>query len=140
MRSYVAELNASVAAQRTENTAVKQAQAEAARRASLDGRLQHLLGTIPPEVQAAGLSIVEVQRMLRPPGARRSCCNAGQLGGALRRQGFTRERRWHDGGAGFRALWVKRLVKPPPARAPSTLIDDLIMRLKNPDSASLGAS
>jgi hypothetical protein len=91
-------------------------------------------------VQDEGLSIVEVQRMLRPPGARRSCCNAGQLGGALRRLGFTRERRWRDGGAGFRALWHKRLVKPPPARAPSTLIDDLIMRLKNSDSASLGAS
>ena len=90
-------------------------------------------------MQDEGLSIIEVQRMLRPPGARRSCCNAGQLGGALRRLGFTRERRWRDGGAGFRALWHKRLVKPPPARAPSTLIDDLIMRLKNPDSASLAS-
>jgi hypothetical protein len=147
MKGYIAELNAGVVEHRAQDDAVKQAAAERDRLNSLDGKLQRLLGAIPPEVQDAGLSIVEVQRMLRPPGAGRSCCNAGQLGDALRRQGFVRERRWRDGGASFRALWRKRLVKPPPHRSagqaaarPSTLIDDLITRLKNTDSASLGAS
>ena len=65
MKGYLAELNAHVAEHRAQDDAVKQAQA--ARRTSLDERLKHLLGTIPPEVQAAGLSIVELQVMLRPP-------------------------------------------------------------------------
>jgi hypothetical protein len=58
-----------VAEQRTQD-AVKQAQtaAERDRRTSLDDRLKHLLGTIPPEVQDEGLSIVELQVMLRPRG------------------------------------------------------------------------
>jgi hypothetical protein len=133
-------LNAGVAEHRAQDDAAEQAAAARDRLNSLDGKLERLLGAIPPEVQAAGLSITEVQRMLRPPGAGRSCCNAGQLGDALRRQGFTRERSWYDGRAGFRALWHRRPVPSPPAHAPSTLIDDLIMRLKNPDSASLGAS
>jgi hypothetical protein len=56
LKGYLNELNAQV----EEARAVKQAQAAAAhdRLTSLDGRLQHLLSTIPPEVQAAGLSIV----------------------------------------------------------------------------------
>ena len=74
-------------------------------------------GHYPAEVQAAGLSIVELQVMLRPPGRNRSCCNAGQLGDALRQLGFVRERRWRDGRSSFRALWRKRQVG---ARAPAT--------------------
>ena len=124
MRSYLAELNAHAAEQRTQD-AVKQAQAAAERdrRTSLDDRLQHLLSTIPPEVQDEGLSIVSVQVMLRPPGSEHSCCTAGQLGDALRRLGFVRERRWRDGRSSFRALWRKRQprVKPTP---PSTLIEE----------------
>jgi hypothetical protein len=113
LRAYIAELDAQVAEHRAEGDTVKQEAAERDRLNSLDGKLKCLLDTIPAEVQAAGLSITEVQRMLRPPGAGRSCCNAGQLGNALRRQGFTRERSWYDGRAGFRALWRKRQVKPP---------------------------
>ena len=94
-----------------------------ARRTSLDARLKDLLGTIPPEVQDEGLSIIEVQVMLRPRGSEHSCCTAGQLGDALRRLGFVRERRWRDGRSSFRALWRKRQphVKPTP---PSTLIEE----------------
>ena len=122
MRGYLAELNAHAAEQRTQD-AVKQAQAAAEhdRRTSLDDRLKHLLSAIPPEVQDEGLSIVEVQVMLRPRGSERSCCTAGQLGDALRRLGFERERRWRDGRTSFRALW--RQVRTPIA-APSTLIED----------------
>ena len=124
MKGYLAELNAHAAEQRTQD-AVKQAQAatERDRRTSLDDRLKHLLGTIPPEVQDEGLSIVAVQVMLRPRGSEHSCCNAGQLADALRRLGFVRERRWRDGRSSFRALWRKRQprVKPTP---PSTLIEE----------------
>jgi hypothetical protein len=123
MKSYLNELNAHAAEHRAQDDAVKQAAAERDRRTSLDGRLQHLLSTIPPEVQAAGLSIVELQVMLRPRGSEHSCCTAGQLGDALRRLGFTRERRWHDGRSSFRALWRLRQVRPPIA-APPTLIEE----------------
>jgi hypothetical protein len=64
-------------------------------------------------VQAAGLSIVELQVMLRPRGSARSCATAGQLGDALRRLGFVRERRWRDGRSSFRALWRKRQMGAP---------------------------
>jgi hypothetical protein len=57
--------------------------------------------------------------MLRPRGSARSICTAGQLGDALRRLGFVRERRWRDGRSSFRAVWRKRQVA-----APSTLIED----------------
>ena len=71
MEAYIAELNRHAASLRAED-AVKQAQqakeaAERARFTSLDARLKRLLDTIPLEVQDAGLSIIEVQRMLRPP-------------------------------------------------------------------------
>jgi hypothetical protein len=124
LRSYLAELNAHAAEQRTQD-AVKQAQAAAERdrRTSLDDRLKHLLGTIPPEVQDEGLSIVAVQVMLRPRGSEHSCCTAGQLGDALRRLGFVRERRWRDGRSSFRALWRKRQSSVPHG-TPSPLIED----------------
>ena len=123
LKSYIAELNAHLAEHRAQDAAVKQAAAERDRRTSLDDRLKHLLGTIPPEVQDEGLSIIAVQTMLRPRGSEHSCCTAGQLGDALRRQGFVRERRWRDGRSSFRALWRKRQVRTPIA-APSTLIED----------------
>ena len=109
MKSYLAELNAHVEEQHAVTQAQNQAKAEAARdrRASLDVHLQHLLGAIPIEVQREGLAIVAVQTMLRPRGSTRSICTAGQLGDALRRLGFVRERRWRDGRSSFRALWRK---------------------------------
>jgi hypothetical protein len=62
--------------------------------------------------------------MLRPRGSDRSCCTAGRLADALRRLGFVRERRWHDGRSSFRALWRKRQVRTSDRAAPSTLIED----------------
>jgi hypothetical protein len=116
MRSYIAELDAHTEAQRAQDAVKQAAEAETARerarRASLDGRLASLLSTIPAEVQAAGLSIVELQVMLRPPGSERSCATTGQLGNALRRQGFVRERGWYNGREGFRALWHRRQAAP----------------------------
>jgi hypothetical protein len=111
LRGYLAELNAHAAEQRTQD-AVKQVQAAAERdrRTSLDDQLKHLLGTIPPEIQDEGLSIISIQVMLRPPGSERSCATAGQLGDALRRLGFVRERRWRDGRSSFRAIW-RRVTK-----------------------------
>jgi hypothetical protein len=125
MKSYLNELNAHAASLRTQDT-VKQAQAAAERdrRILLDDRLKHLLSTIPPEIQDEGLSIIEVQTMLRPRGSTRSICTAGQLGDALRRLGFERERRWRDGRSSFRAIWRKRLGQTPIAARPSTLIED----------------
>ena len=129
MKGYLSELNAQAEEERARHAAVKQAQTEAAIAAArerftpLDVRLGRLLNTIPPEVQAEGLSIVSVQAMLRPRGSDHSCCTAGQLGDALRRLGFVRERRWRDGRSSFRALWRKRQVRPPIA-APPTLIEE----------------
>jgi hypothetical protein len=100
-----------------------QAAAERDRRTSLDDRLKHLLGTIPPKIQDEGLSIIEVQVMLRPRGSEHSCCTAGQLGDALRRAEFVRERRWRDGRSSFRALWRKRQSSVPHG-TPSPLIED----------------
>jgi hypothetical protein len=126
LKSYLNELNRQAAEQHVAEQARSAAEAAAARdrRTSLDDRLKHLLSTIPPEVLDEGLSIVEVQVMLRPPGSERSCCTAGQLGDALRRLGFVRERRWHDGRSSFRALWRKHQVRTPLRPAPSTLIED----------------
>jgi hypothetical protein len=115
LKSYLNELNARVEEQRAREALVKQGEAAPARdrRTLLDDRLKHLLSTIPPEVQAEGLSIVAVQVMLRPRGSERSCCTAGQLADALRRLGFVRERRWRDGRSSFRALWRKRQTGAP---------------------------
>ena len=123
LKSYIAELNAHLAEHRAQDAAVKQAAAERDRRTSLDDRLKHLLGTIPPEVQDEGLSIIAVQTMLRPRGSEHSCCTAGQLGDALRRLGFERERRWRDGRTSFRALWRKRQSGGPHG-PPLPLIED----------------
>jgi hypothetical protein len=119
LKGYISELNAHVEAQRAVTQAQQAAEAAAERdTAQLDGKLKHLLSTIPIEVQREGLSIVELQTMLRPRGSERSCATAGQLGDALRRLGFVRERRWHDGRSSFRALWRKRQVSPSTSAAP----------------------
>ena len=114
LKSYLAELHAHLEEQRAVTQARSAAEAARAsdRRTLLDDRLKHLLSAIPPEVQDEGLSIVEVQVMLRPRGSARFCCNAGQLADSLRRLGFERERRWRDGRSSFRALWRKRQVAP----------------------------
>jgi hypothetical protein len=68
----------------------------------LEERLSRLLPTIPVEIQREGLSLSVLQASLR--GRWRGLCHPGELGAALRKLGFTRQRRWADD-AGFCALW-----------------------------------
>jgi hypothetical protein len=77
-------------------------QAARERLTPLEDRLARLLATIPIEIQREGLSLSSLQTSLR--GRWRGNCHPGELGSALRRLGFKRERRWYDEG-GFRALW-----------------------------------
>ena len=60
----------------------------------LEDRLTRLLATIPVELQREGLSLASLQASLR--GRSRGNCHPGELGTALRRVGFRRERRWKD--------------------------------------------
>ncbi len=70
----------------------------------LDDRLRNLFTTIPPGVQQDSLSLSTHRTMLRD--RRRGACHSGELGAALRRQGWMRTRcsRGGDDG-GFSALW-----------------------------------
>jgi hypothetical protein len=108
MSAYIAELNAAVErnqAQRARWRAEKErARAQAARErlTPLQDRLARLLATIPIEIQREGLSLLTLQASLR--GRWRGNCHPGELGAALRKLGFKRERRWHGDG-GFKALW-----------------------------------
>jgi hypothetical protein len=77
-------------------------QAARERLTPLEERLSRLLATIPSEIQREGLSLASLQASLW--GRWRGNCHPGELGTALRKLGFTRQRRWHDEGC-FRALW-----------------------------------
>lgn len=98
MSAYVRSLNAMVdaarARQEAESGEKARAEAQAAREklVPLDVRLSRLLATIPAEVQAEGLSLETVRKMLR--GAKGRGAHAGEVGDALRRLGYVRERRW----------------------------------------------
>jgi hypothetical protein len=108
MSAYIQQLNAAVAkeqAQRELDRAEKQRIATQAAREKLtplEERLSRLLATIPIEIQREGLSLASLQASLR--GRHRGNCHPGELGTALRKLGFKRERRWHNE-AGFCALW-----------------------------------
>jgi Tfp pilus assembly protein PilN len=107
MKAYIAALQAAVErdqARREDQKRVAAAQAARERLTPLDERLSRLLATIPPEVQAEGLSLHALQNGLR--GRWRGNAHPGELGAALRRLGFERQRDWH-GVDGFRALWRK---------------------------------
>jgi hypothetical protein len=103
--AYIAQLNAAVAVEaqaRREEKERAEAQAARERLTPLEDRLARLLTTIPIEVQREGLSLASLQASLR--GRWRGNVHPGELGTALRKLGFSRERRWR-GGAGFSALW-----------------------------------
>jgi hypothetical protein len=53
----------------------------------LETRLARLLATIPPEVQAEGLSLIALQAQLRARGSGHSRCHVGELGTSLSRLG-----------------------------------------------------
>jgi hypothetical protein len=107
MSAYIAELKA-------ETSATLAAESEKIRVAAvavkdrltpLETRLVRLLTTIPIEVQREGLSLPILQASLR--GKWRGNCHPGELGKALQKLGFRRERRWRSGSA-FIALWFPR--------------------------------
>jgi hypothetical protein len=103
MSAYINLLKAAVTIEQAQyaekECLAKQATRE--RLTPLEERLSRLLATIPIELQREGLSLASLQASLR--GRWRGNCHPGELGMALRRLGFKRERRWHNDG--FRALW-----------------------------------
>ncbi len=111
--AYIAGLNAMIEGGRTEANARREAEACASAQAArerltpLEDRLARLLATIPPEVLDEGLRLPTLQAALR--GRWRGNCHPGDLGAALRKLGFTRQRRWRDE-AGFQALWHPKRV------------------------------
>jgi hypothetical protein len=114
MLYFASQLKADAEARRAKRQAERdeKAHAEAAaareRLAPLDERLGRLLATIPPEVQREGLSLTTLQGQLRARGRGHSRCHAGELGGALRRAGYVRERRWRGDARAFCALWIPK--------------------------------
>jgi hypothetical protein len=106
MSAYVKGLIAETEADATRRAERKQSETAKARQrlAPLEQRVARLLATIPDEIQREGLSIASLQESLR--GKWRGQAHAGQLGMALRKLGFWRERKWRSG-EGFRALWHK---------------------------------
>ena len=114
MLYFASQLKADAEARRAKRQAERdekgRAEAEAARErlTPLDQRLGRLLATIPPEVHREGLSLTTLQGQLRARGRGHSRCHAGELGEALRRAGFVRERRWRGNAEGFCALWYPK--------------------------------
>jgi hypothetical protein len=108
MSAYLKELKAEVAVAQAEAQARRaeeertSAQAARERLTPLEDRLRRLLATIPIELQREGLSLPTLQASLR--GRWRGNVHPGELGTALRKLGFARQRRWRDG-VGFQALW-----------------------------------
>lgn len=104
MSAYLAGLAVAVEAEHAQE-AERQRGLEAAARerlTPLEVRLARLLTSIPIEVQHEGLSLAQLQTSLR--GRWRGHCHPGELGEALRKLGFVRDRRWRAG-EGFRAYW-----------------------------------
>ena len=102
--AYINQLNAAVERDRAQRAELERANLKAVRErlTPLEDRLSRLLATIPFEIQREGLSLSSLQASLR--GRWRGNCHPGELGTALRKLGFTRQRRWDDV-SGFRALW-----------------------------------
>jgi hypothetical protein len=107
MSAYIAALNAAAERDRAQHAELERVAAQAVRErlTPLEERLARLLATIPIEIQREGLSLSSLQASLR--GHWRGNCHPGELGTALRKLGFKRERRWHDEG-GFQAVWRKQ--------------------------------
>jgi hypothetical protein len=112
MSAYIAELNAAVERDRAQREEKERATTQAVRErlTPLDDRLSRLLATIPSEIQREGLSVASLQASLR--GRWRGNCDPGELGTALRKLGFTRQRRWNDA-TGFCALWFASIIVVP---------------------------
>jgi hypothetical protein len=111
MSAYVNSLNTLIERERAQRQAQRdeeaRADADAAREkfVPLDTRLARLLATIPPEVQAEGLAILDLQGRLRARGKGHYVCSISELGPALRRLGWRRVRSWSNGPEGSRTFW-----------------------------------
>ena len=109
-KHYIAQLNAATEANRAKEQARREERARAEAHAArerltpLEDRLRRVLASIPIDVQREGLSLASLQASLR--GRSRGNCHPGELGQALRRLGFQRQRDWSDAD-GFRAIWRK---------------------------------
>jgi hypothetical protein len=122
MSAYIRRLEAEAAAERQARQAERErtaAEIGRERLAPLEQRLARLLATIPVDAQRSGLSLSVLQGSLR--GRHRGNCHPGELGRALRKLGFKRERQWRSTASteqatsasvavepvvtGFRALW-----------------------------------
>lgn len=102
---YIRRLEAEAAADGEARRAEKErAAAHIAREllVPLEQRLARLLPSIPLDMQSEGLSLPVLQASLR--GRCRGNCHPSDLGRALRKLGFKRERRWTSG-AEFSAVW-----------------------------------
>ncbi len=112
MSAYIQELQRQQAAEQARREAQRaeqeRAEVQAARErlTPLEDRLARLLATIPIEVQREGLSLSSLQASLR--GRWRGNAHPGDVGKAMRKLGFTRERRWRGGDAGFHAVWRRQ--------------------------------
>jgi hypothetical protein len=111
MSAYVKQLQAAVEREHAEQQKIRDEQARAEAQTarekfvSLEVRLSRLLATIPREVQEEGLSLMALQAQLRARGRGHSRCHVGELGDALRRLHYVRERRWRGATNGFQARW-----------------------------------
>jgi hypothetical protein len=106
MSAYIKQLNIEIAEMQAQRAEKERAATQAVRDrlTPLEERLSRLLATIPIQIQLEGLSLASLQASLR--GRWRGNCHPGELGMALRKLGFKRERRWH-GATGFQAVWRK---------------------------------
>jgi hypothetical protein len=107
--AYIRSLTAHVEAEHAKHQAQREEQARSEAQAAreklvpLDVRLRRLLDTIPHEVQAGGISLEPLRKMLR--GAKGRGCHCGAIGDELRRMGWRRVRSWKKCENGFRAFW-----------------------------------
>jgi hypothetical protein len=104
MNAYVNAMNAEFEPEQAKREEARKADHQIARDrlTPLNTRLEKLLSKIPIEIQNEGLSLNALQASLT--GKWRGTCHPGELGTALRKLGFKRERRW-SGDYGFRAMW-----------------------------------
>lgn len=75
----------------------------------LEDRLAKLLATMPPEIKSQGLSLTVLRNMLA--GKWRGNCHPGELGVALRKLGYERQRNWGDATQGFSAKWHPKKIR-----------------------------
>jgi hypothetical protein len=111
MSAYVDALRAESARINSERQKLRDEEARASAQAAreklvpLEERVARLLATIPIEVQREGLSLSSLRILLR--GRQGGNCHCGELGDALRRNGFERRRDWSGRSGGFHTRWYR---------------------------------